>query len=177
METKNYFVKQKLERAAWEMVSLEFPWTEELLEKWQDKVNWKTVSGNPSIKWTPAILDKFKEKIDWSELSALGQKSVVTFENLERFEAYWDWKELSRNFNVDWNIELLERFIDKWNWSNLDDNLAFFMLSERSYNLFNDEFFEKVKKYVPDSDVKESVFWDNLVEKRRRDLLSVILSD
>ena len=41
----------------------------------------------------------------------------------------------------------------------------------------NDEFFEKVKKYVPDSDVKESVFWDNLVEKRRRDLLSVILSD
>ena len=91
---------------------------------------------------------KFKEKIDWSELSALGQKSVVTFENLERFEAYWDWKELSRNFNVDWNIELLERFIDKWNWSNLDDNLAFFMLSERSYNLFNDEFFEKVKKYV-----------------------------
>ena len=73
MNTKafeNSFMEKVMEDEAWKKLSEDFPWTEKMLEKYQDKVDWEEVSGNWRITWTPSMLDKFKRRIDWSKLSA-----------------------------------------------------------------------------------------------------------
>ena len=66
MNTKafeNSFMEKVMEDEAWKDLSGNFPWTEKMLEKYQDKVDWAEVSGNWHIIWTPSMLDKFKRRI------------------------------------------------------------------------------------------------------------------
>ncbi|MFN8673692.1 MAG: hypothetical protein U0457_16630 [Candidatus Sericytochromatia bacterium] len=60
------------------IISLHYPLTKELLEKYKHKLNWKLISQNKNIKWTDDILDTFLNKlvshyliknkgIDWNE--------------------------------------------------------------------------------------------------------------
>lgn len=68
MATKNLsndFMVKVLEDAAWKELSGDFAWNEQLLEKYKDKVEWKTISGNHTILWTVSMLEKFKNRIDW----------------------------------------------------------------------------------------------------------------
>lgn len=176
METKNYFLKQELEREAWKKVSEDFRWTEELLEKYQDKVDWPSVSRNGYIDWTPSMLEKFKHQIDWSGISALGSKMTVSVENLERFKAYWDWKELSGNSNIQWSVELLERFADKWDWVGMYGNFDLMVNDEKCKFLFNWETYKKFRNYILDSQLKDTLFWDQFVEEKRKNLLLEIVS-
>ena len=63
MVTKNLsndFMAKVLEDAAWKELSGDFAWNEQLLEKYRDKVVWKTISGNSSILWTVSMLPKFR---------------------------------------------------------------------------------------------------------------------
>ena len=49
MVTKNLsndFMAKVLEDAAWKELSGDFAWNEQLLEKYKDKVEWKTISSN-----------------------------------------------------------------------------------------------------------------------------------
>ena len=176
METKNYFLKQELEREAWKKVSEEFRWTEELLEKYQDKVDWPSVSRNNSMDWSPSMLEKFKDQIDWSGISAFGTEMTVSVENLEQSKEYWDWKELSGNSHIQWSVELLERFVDKWDWCEMNNNLEFILHDEKYKFLFDRETYKKFRDYIRDSKLEDSVFWDYFVEEKRKNLLLEIVS-
>ena len=63
------FMQQVATEQAWKNLSEEFPWTESLLEKYFEKVDWKVISGNRNINWTIPMLQKFAKKIDWKVLS------------------------------------------------------------------------------------------------------------
>lgn len=115
MVTKNLsndFMAKVLEDAAWKELSGDFAWNEQLLEKYKDKVEWKTVSGNRTILWTVSMLEKFKNRIDWEELSGSNNEHLFTAENLEKYKNYWNWRELSRNSDLILTSELLEQFAD-----------------------------------------------------------------
>ncbi len=47
---------------AWNELSENFQWTESLLEKYQDKVDWSKISENSRIFWTIPMIQKFKNK-------------------------------------------------------------------------------------------------------------------
>lgn len=47
-----------LNDSAWTELSENFAWTEQMLEKHKNKVDWKAISNNNNIVWTPAMLDK-----------------------------------------------------------------------------------------------------------------------
>ena len=163
MATKNWdsdFMSQIMDEAAWKELSGEFPWSEQLLEKYRDKVDWNEVSGNSTMLWTASMLEKFRNKLDWNTLSRSGHRSILTAELFERFKDRWDWSALSGNTDIEMTCELIDRFIDRWDWRELidryDDN-----------KLYDRAFLERYKEYIPASALQNSRLWSAIVEQRK----------
>lgn len=174
MNTKafdNNFMEKVMEDEAWKKLSSDFPWTEKMLEKFQDKVDWKEVSENRNIVWTPSMLDKFKRRIDWAELSSVESEALMITENIERYKDYWDWKALSRNDALAWSYTLIERFIDYWDWENLINNYRL------DHIMLDGKFFEKFQDRIPASKLQNSSLWYNLVEEEKRKIVARIVSE
>ena len=53
---KDDFMQRIATEEAWKSLSEDFAWTEALLEKNCDKVDWKEISGNRNIIWTIPML-------------------------------------------------------------------------------------------------------------------------
>lgn len=115
---KSDFLHQTIEEEAWKEVSEEFPWTEALLEKFQNEVNWNRISYNNNIIWTTSMLEQFKSRINWNVFSYCTNKTVFTPENLEIYKDYWDWNCLSDSQGIEFNYEIIDKFVNKWNWKN-----------------------------------------------------------
>ena len=119
MATKNWdndFMSQLIDEQAWKGLSQDFQWSEQLLEKYADKVDWHEVSGNNQMLWTASMLEKFKKRINWRELSGTSHQCLLNADMLARFEQYWDWHELSDNSSLELTCELLDKFIERWDW-------------------------------------------------------------
>ena len=54
----NDFMQEIAKEEAWKELSSDFKWTESLLEKYQDKVDWQEVSENRDILWTIPMIQK-----------------------------------------------------------------------------------------------------------------------
>lgn len=115
----NEFMEKILNDSAWKELSESFEWTEQMLDKHKNQVDWKLISQNSNIVWTPAMLEKFKRLIDWKEFSSTGCETILTGDTLERYKDYWDWSELSENTDLEMNYQLIDRFIDQWDWHEL----------------------------------------------------------
>ncbi len=169
MATKNWnddFMSQLIDEQAWKELSQDFQWSELLLEKYADKVDWHEVSGNNQMLWTVSMLEKFRSKIDWRELSSSSHQCIFAADMLARFEKYWDWRELSGNSNLELTCELLDRFIDRWDWREI--------IGRWDDKLFNEEFLERYKEYIPASELQRSRLWNEIVEKRKTQLANQI---
>ena len=152
-------MQQIAEEQAWKDLSREFSWTEALLEKFQDKLDWMEVSENRNIQWTIPMVQKFKYRLDWKAFSCYADEKFLTEETLVVFKDKWDWNELSDNHSVPLTEELLEKFIDKWNWKEI--------ISYSHDELFENnpiEFYEKYKEYIPASVLQDSDLWHKIVE-------------
>lgn len=109
----NDFMQQIMDEVAWKELSFIFPWNEQLLEKYQNLVDWKEVSNNDVMLWTASMLEKFKNQIDWDTLSQSHHRCILTAEIFEKFKVYWNWKELSSNSKVELDFDLIDRFLDR----------------------------------------------------------------
>ena len=162
----NDFMQRIADEGAWKELSNELCWTEALLEKYQDKIDWQEVSKNRNILWTVPMLQKFKHRINWNLLSRYADEKVLRENVIEIFKEKWDWGELSGNECI--NNQLLEKFADKWDWESVIDN----------YNLYSDasaiEFYERHKEYIPASKLQGSLLWTRIVEQRKAQIISEI---
>jgi len=93
--TNDEAIKCHMDGEAWLKLSADFEWTERLLEKYQDKVDWNEISNNREIRWTVPMIKKFAEKINWTKFSAIVSGPYFTTSDVEKFKDYWDWHELS----------------------------------------------------------------------------------
>ena len=159
----NEFMEKILNDSAWKELSENFEWTEQMLDKYKNQVDWKLISQNSNIVWTPNMLEKFKKFIDWKELSNTGCETILTEETLEQYKAYWDWSELSENTDLEMNYQLIDRFIDLWDWSELIDRW-------HEDNLYNIDFLERYADKIPSSKLQDSRLWTALVEQREKEL-------
>jgi hypothetical protein len=77
------------------------PWTESLIEKYQDKWNWdageKCLSANPALPWSKALIQRHLQRWAWCGLD-------------EKRNG------LSGNPGLPWSIELIETFVSHWHW-------------------------------------------------------------
>ena len=160
----NEFMEKILNDSAWKELSKDFQWTEQMLDKHKNQVDWKLISQNSNIVWTPAMLEKFKKLIDWKELSKTGCETILTEETLEQFKGYWDWSVLSENNDLKLSYQLIERFIDLWDWSELINHWW------RVEGFYTIDFMERYADKIPSSKLQDSQLWTDLVEQREKDL-------
>ena len=159
----NEFMEKILNDSAWKELSENFEWTEQMLDKHKNQVDWKLISKNSNIVWTPNMLEKFKKFIDWKELSSTGCETILTGDILEQYKDYWDWSELSENTDLEMNYQLIDRFIDQWDWSELINRW-------HEDDLYNIDFLERYIDKIPSSKLQDSRLWIALVEQREKEL-------
>ena len=159
---------------AWKRLSANFGWTESLLEKYSDKVDWTEISGNRNIVWTIPMLQKFSDKIDWKVLSERFGEEWFTKAHLEAFKDKWDWTEISASHLL-MHPELIDRFIDYVDWSSLIGERTYIPFSRNEY--FDAiGFYEKYKEHIPMSKLQESALWELIVEQTSDQIKTAILS-
>ncbi len=164
MTTKNLsneFMAKVLEEKAWVELSSELAWTEQLLEQYKDRVDWKEVSANRYVVWTVPMIEKFKNRIDWDELSESDNEHLFTAELLEKYKNRWNWRELSCNSSLPLTEELLEQFADYWDWGRIINNYG-------GEKLFDVEFCEKFQGRIPASELQQSHLWYKMVEDEKK---------
>jgi hypothetical protein len=126
------------------IISLYFPLTEELIEKFKYKLNWGCLCGNKFVFWSEELIDKYFEFIDWESIS--------------------------KNANLNWNERLLYKYSDYLNFNtvffNDTPNLKLtFNLYEKFKNkidIENLEYFdfEFPKEFITDN--IDIINWENL---------------
>ena len=162
-------VSQDLNREAWKKLSAEFKWTEELLTKYEEKVDWEMLSINTAMLWTVSMLEKFEGNIAWSSLSYWASESLLTIDIINRFANNWDWHELSKNQNLKLSFALLDNFADKWDWGCIINRWTC------TDSIFTPEFFERYKDFIPADAFMTSYLRGRLIELRMSELEQLIV--
>ena len=164
----NDFMQRIADEGAWKELSSDLNWTEALLEKFQDKIDWQELSENRNILWTIPMLQKFKHRINWDKLSRYADEKVLTENCIETFKEKWNWNELSSNSVI--TNELLDKFADKWDWEEI--------ISRYHSDLFSNhnaiEFYERYKEYIPAAKLQNSLLWNEIVGQRKNQIIAEI---
>lgn len=165
----NEFMQIIMNEEAWKDLSNDFNWSEALLEKYQDKVNWDEISKNRSIRWTIPMIQKFKNRINWELFSEyIGEESPL--ENiLETFKGKWNWHELSSNVEVSLTYELLDKYADLWDWEEIIDRYCNNFFEGQAI-----EFYERYREHIPVAKVQNSRLWHEIVCQQKRQLIAEI---
>ncbi len=150
-------VERMLTPLVWDKLSEEFAWTEELLEKYRERVNWLEISRNRNIVWNTSMIENFKEDIDWEQFSYHNGR-YATLKNLRLFKEYWHWSNLSENAELSWSENLLEEFADKWDWVKIIKNWYL-------EPFFSMEFVVRYQKYIPFALLYDSMLKNKLVDE------------
>ena len=90
-KTNDEFMRYILIEEAWKEVSNNFSWSETLLEKYKNRVDWDKISSNNNIRWTIPMIAKFSKYINWITFSESANEEVLTPEVIETFKDNWDW--------------------------------------------------------------------------------------
>lgn len=164
--TNNEFLQSVLENEAWQKLSEEEALSMEMLEKYQEQLDWSKVSENRNILWSVDGLRKFGRKLRWSEFSQYCNDSIICMTTLQEFKSKWDWKALSDREAVYNNWSMLETFADIIDWATVISN----------WNIDKPaEFFQKFQEHIPMAKLQDSRIWIELVEKRSKELMNEML--
>ena len=155
------FMQQVATEQAWKKLTEDYAWTEALLEKYSDKLDWKSISSNRAIRWTVPMLKKFSSKLDWKELSRI-------------FKDKWDWAMLASNYLL--SDRLIDKYTDYIDWTAFIGAEGFYCGLPRDDSFDAMSFYEKYKEHISMSSFHNSDLWDKIVEQRRKQLLAEILS-
>ena len=153
--SNNQFLAAVLEEAAWKEISSKEGWSMEMLEKYQDKVDWNEISFNSDVMWTTDGINKFSHKINWEDFSRNCPAYILTEDNLLRFKNNWNWLKLSNREEIYNNWYLLDKVIDFVDWKEIIDNWDIKLPIQ---------FFKRYENHIPMSQFQDSRLWDKMVE-------------
>ena len=173
-QLSNESLQRALTKEAWDNLSETFEWTESLLEKFQDKVDWNKICENEHVHWTIPMISKYQDKINWDILSKNIDPELLTEKLVEAFLDKWNWHNLSDcNLNyVPTPHKVLMKFADKWDWGVIINNTSIFF-----NGLFEDkgvDFYEKYKKYIPEYKLSNTDLWGEMVSQIQNHLVKEI---
>lgn len=166
----NDFMLRMADEGAWKNLSSKLSWTETLLEKYQDKIDWSELSSNSNILWTIPMLQKYNNRINWDKLSSCADERVLTENCVEMFKDKWNWSELSSNSSI--TVPVFEKFLDKWDWDAIIDRYNTHLYDDTSAI----EFYERYKDYITTARLQHSSLWYRIVEQREQQILAEIVS-
>ena len=165
----NEFMQKIMNEEAWKELSNDFNWSETLLEKYQDKVNWDEISRNRSIRWTIPMIQKYKNRINWEIFSEnIGEESLPE-SILETFKNKWNWHKLSSNEEVSLSYDLLDKYADLWDWEEIINRYFNKLIEGQAI-----EFYERYKEHIPVAKVQNSRLWHEIVSQHKGQLIAEI---
>ena len=165
----NEFMQNIATEEAWKELSESFAWSEAMLEKYQDKVNWDEICENRNIRWTIPMIQKFQKKINWDKFSEYADENVLTEPIIEAFKERWNWHELSDNSDLPLTYDLLEKYADKWDWERIIDSYGRDIYDKNAI-----EFYEKFKDFIPVFKLQNTCLWKAIVEQRSKQIAEEI---
>ena len=166
----NQYLLKCATKEAWNILSEEYEWTESLLEKYQENLNWDGISENSQIKWNLTMLDKFKDRLHWDILSKEIHTEQITPEILDKFKDRWDWYKLSANWHLNLTCDIIDKYAEFLDWTELIER----KFTSNPYETDPIGFYERYKKYIPHYILKESSLWESIVNVRKELLISEI---
>ena len=165
----NEFMQNIATEEAWKELSSNFAWSEAMLEKYQDKVNWDEVTENRNIRWTLPMIQKFQKKINWDRFSEYADENVLTEPTIEAFKERWNWHELSSNNDLPLTYDLLEKYAERWDWERIIDSYGHDIYEKDAIG-----FYEKFKDYIPVFKLQNTRLWSSIIEQRSKQLATEI---
>ena len=168
-ELSNEFMQKIVNEEAWKELSGDFNWSETLLEKFQDMVDWNEISENRNIRWTVSMIQKFKNRINWDKFSEYINEDSLTETILETFKNKWQWHKLSVNRDVPLTYDLLDKYADLWDWEEIIDNYR-----NNVFESYAIEFYERYREHIPVAKVQKSYLWQQFVCQQKRQLIAEI---
>lgn len=165
----NEFMQNISMKDAWKELSSDFGWSEAMLEKYQDKVDWDDISDNRHIRWTIPMIQKFQKKINWDKLSVYIDKDILTENMLEAFKDKWNWHELSGNYKIKIDDEMLTKYADRWDWNRIMNRYIDDVFEGNGI-----DFYEKYKDYISINEIQSSCLWRGIVRQQAKQLLEEI---
>lgn len=167
-------MRQVLKKEAWKYLSEDLEWTEPLLEKYADKVDWKAISDNRNIFWTIPMLKKFSQKVDWKVLSGHAYRVWFTNAHLEAFKDKWDWNEVVYHFPL--SDAMIDKYANYVDWTVLIGADRHYCGMPHKNNFDAIAFFEKYKEHIPMEKLQESDLWRRMVRQTAKQLFVEIIS-
>lgn len=141
-QVSDEMIQSIISAKAWNDISSNFGLTEEMLERYADKLNWNEVSKNREIHWTVKLIEKWAGRLNWEELSDSGNEYLLTPDVIAYFVNRWNWRTLSSNSNLKLDYTFIDRFVDKWDWSVLID-------CWHREDCYTKEFFDRYRSHIP----------------------------
>src|SRR5258706_11322429 len=83
-------------------VSEHYRLNKEMLEKYQNVLNWELVGQNENIKWSISLIDGFfpnltSQRAKFSTAFCWNSKLPWSVDFIKRYLLYWDWEGLAEN--------------------------------------------------------------------------------
>jgi len=166
------------EKEVWKELSgdSDFPWNNDVIEKYADKLDWAELCQNSGIYWNSNLIEKHKHKIDWAILS----ENIINIRYqgnmnsdwsvIRKFKNDWDWQKLSVNI-AGITEEILDEFSEFWDWSKIINNYDITW----SYNMY-----EKHKNNFTITnlqDFQDSKLFKRIIELDTQILIAKILQE
>jgi hypothetical protein len=89
-----------------------------ILPFYENKLNWKNLSGNSSFPWTKENILRYQSKIDWYSLCR-NEAAEFDIDLLRQFHDKIDWNIIATNTGDWWTKEIIDEFKDRLRWRNL----------------------------------------------------------
>lgn len=174
-QLSNASLQRALAKEAWKELFSYFEWTESMLEKYQDKVDWDKISENENVRWTIPMIQKFQNKINWDIFSESINPELLNEKLIGEFQDKWNWQKLSDcNFNYIKNADkVLKKFAHKWDWRVIIKNNWYEPLFENK----GIEFYEKYKDYIPEYEINDTYLWNEMVSQIKAQLIKEITTE
>lgn len=161
-------------------------WSEQLIDKYLPKWDLVELGSNDSIPWTVELFDKYLDLSYLSYYPIKWNKSLLSFEFIEKYKDSLEWWDISGNSKLPWREKnLLEYWSDNIDWGAIARNEALFIndknffssnydkwsadnfkefskLSANKYLPWSKEFIERYKIYWNWTDLclNEGIPWD-----------------
>lgn len=105
------------ENLMWMKISSDFNWTEELLVKYADHVDWPAISANEHVYWTESLIQRFTFNLDWTALSRNTARILSDPQLVRPFAMFWCWR--YKTTTTAWTPDFIKEMRKFLDWEQL----------------------------------------------------------
>jgi len=102
------------------------PWSDSLVDKYEDRLNFRSLSSNIGVPWSTGLIDKYMDRCCWFQLSK--NPSLPWSEKLiDLYFEHWDWISIIKNSSIPWTLPLFRKLYPKINLEYAGVNIDSYM--------------------------------------------------